>query len=562
MNIAANSTSRSKAMADYDVIIVGAGFAGLYALYKLRKEGYSALLYEAGSGVGGVWYWNRYPGARVDVENLEYSYTFSKELEQDWQWSEQYSSQPELEAYANHVADRFDLKRDIRFGTRVTAMRFDEETDRWSVVTNQGDHVTGQYCVMATGCLSVPKEIDLPGIDNFKGKIYRTSLWPKGGVDFTGKRVGEIGTGSSGIQSIPVIAEQAAHLTVFQRTAAFSMPSQNGPTDPAKVKAWFDNRDKYHQQQRQSAFGLVMSDIAPRSAHDVSDEERRRLYEERWERGGLGIIGTFYDLLTDQKANDTAAEFVREKIRGLIEKPELAKKLLPYGHPIFTKRPCVDSGYFGTFNRDNVTLVDLREEPLETVTETGIRAGGTDYDFDILVLAIGFDAMTGALCNIDIRGRSGVSLKERWSDGPGTYLGLAVAGFPNMFLITGPGSPSVLGNMMAAIEENADWIADCIRYMDERQLTAIDATCEAQYAWVAEVNRAAAATLYPLAKSWYMGDNVAGKKRAFMPYIGGWKKYLDRCDEVAANGYEGFALAPGRATPEMAGQTCSKSTVA
>ena len=468
----------------------------------------------------------------------------------------------ELEAYANHVADRFDLRRDIRFGTRVTAMRFDEETDRWSVVTNQGDHVTGQYCVMATGCLSVPKDIDLPGIDNFKGKIYRTSLWPKGVVDFTGKRVGEIGTGSSGIQSIPVIAGQAAHLTVFQRTAAFSMPSQNGPTDPAKVKTWFDNRDKYHQQQRQSAFGLLMTEIAPRSAHDVSDEERRRLYEERWERGGLGIVGTFYDLLTDQKANDTAAEFVREKIRGLIESDEIAKKLLPYGHPIFTKRPCVDSGYFETFNRGNVTLVDLREEPLETVTESGIRAGGTDYDFDILVLAIGFDAMTGALCNIDIRGRSGVSLMERWRDGPGTFLGLAVAGFPNMFLITGPGSPSVLGNMMAAIEENANWIAKCITYMDERRLTAIDATCEAQDAWVAEVNRAAAATLYPLAKSWYMGDNVAGKKRAFMPYIGGWKKYLDRCDEVAANGYEGFALAPGRATPEMAGQTCSKSTVA
>jgi cyclohexanone monooxygenase len=545
MNIAANSTSKAKVTSDYDVIIVGAGFAGLYALYKLRKEGHSVLVYEAGSGVGGVWYWNRYPGARVDVENLEYSYTFSKELEQDWQWSEQYSSQPELESYANHVADRFDLKRNIRFDTRVTAMRFDEERDRWSVMTDRGDRVTARYCVMATGCLSIPKRIDLPGIDNFKGDIYRTSLWPKEGVDFAGKRVGEIGTGSSGIQSIPVIAEQAAHLTVFQRTAAFSMPSRNGPSDPAKVKAWFDNRDKHHRQQRQSAFGLVMTEIAPRSAHDVSDEERRVLFEERWKRGGLGIVGTFYDLLTDRRANDTAAEFVREKIRGLVKKPEIARKLLPYDHPIFTKRPCVDSGYFETFNRDNVTLVDLREEPLETVTETGIRAGGTDYDFDILVLAIGFDAMTGALCNIDITGRSGVSLKERWSEGPGTYLGLAVAGFPNMFLITGPGSPSVLGNMIAAIQENSDWIAQCIAYLDERGLSAIEVTREAQDAWVAEVNAAAAATLYPLAKSWYMGDNVAGKKRTFMPYIGGWKKYLDRCDEVAAKGYEGFALASG-----------------
>jgi cation diffusion facilitator CzcD-associated flavoprotein CzcO len=527
---------------DYDVIIVGAGFAGLYALYKLRKERYSARVYETGTGVGGVWYWNRYPGARVDVENLEYSYTFSAELERDWQWSERYSSQPELEAYANHVADRFDLRRDIQFDTRVTAMRFDEERNRWHVGTNRGDEVTSRYCVMATGCLSIPKTIDLPGIDDFKGAIYRTSLWPKEGVDFSGKRVGEVGTGSSGVQSIPIIAAQAAHLTVFQRTATFSMPSQNGASDPARVKAWFDNRDSYHRQQRQSAFGLLMTEISPISAHEVSAEERRRRYEERWAQGGLGIIGTFYDLLIDQRANDTAAEFVREKIRTLVDAPEMARKLIPYGHPIFTKRPCVDSGYFESFNRDNVTLVDLREEPLETVTETGIRAGGKDYAFDILVLAIGFDAMTGALCNIDIRGRRGVSLREQWADGPGTYLGLAVAGFPNMFLITGPGSPSVLGNMISAIEENSNWIAECMTHMGKRGLSAVEATREAQDAWVAEVNRAADATLYPLARSWYMGDNIPGKKRVFVPYIGGWKKYLDRCDEVAAKGYEGFAL--------------------
>jgi cation diffusion facilitator CzcD-associated flavoprotein CzcO len=536
------SDSRSTSKVDYDVIIVGAGFAGLYALYKLRNEGYSARVYEAGTGVGGVWYWNRYPGARVDVENLEYSYTFSAELERDWRWSERYSSQPELEAYANHVADRFDLRRDIQFETRVTTMRFDEESNRWHVGTHRGDEVASRYCVMATGCLSIPKNIDLPGIDNFNGAIYRTSLWPKEGVDFSGKRVGEIGTGSSGVQSIPVIAAQAAHLTVFQRTAAFSMPSQNGAPDPARVKAWFDNRDSYHRQQRQSAFGLVMTEMSTISAHAVSAEERRRLYEERWAQGGLGIISTFYDLLIDQRANDTAAEFVREKIRTLVAAPEMARKLTPYGHPIFTKRPCVDIGYFETFNRDNVTLVDLREEPLETVTATGIRAGGRDYDFDILVLAIGFDAMTGALCNIDVRGRGGVSLREQWADRPGTYLGLAVAGFPNMFLITGPGSPSVLGNMISAIEENSNWIAACMTYMGKRGLSAVEATREAQDAWVAEVNRAADATLYPLARSWYMGDNVPGKKRVFLPYIGGWKKYLDRCDEVAAKGYEGFAL--------------------
>jgi len=542
MNLPVNSAPQQGAATDYDVVIVGAGFAGLYALYKLRAEGNHCRLYEAGTGVGGVWYWNRYPGARVDVESLEYSYTFSAELEKEWKWSEAYSSQPELEAYANHVADRFDLKRDIQFETRVTAASWDEKTHRWAIDTGRGDHVTARYLVMATGCLSMPKDIDLPGIENFKGEVYRTSLWPKEGVDFTGKTVGEVGTGSSGIQSIPVIAELAKHLTVFQRTAAFSMPSHNGPTDPKRAQDWFDNRDALHHQQRQSAFGLIMSALPEEGALEVDEEERKRRYEERWQIGGLGIVGTFKDLMTDKASNDTLCDFVRDKIKAKVRNPEVAKKLLPYSYPIFTKRPCVDSGYFETFNRDNVTLVDVTEAPIETVTATGIRAGGKDYNFDILVLAIGFDAMTGALDRIDIRGRGGQTLKQAWQGGPGNYLGLGIHGFPNLFMITGPGSPSVLGNTMGAFEHNAGWIADCIHYMSERQQSAIEPTREAQDWWVAEVNRAADETLYPLAKSWYNGDNVAGKPRMFTPYIGGWKKYLDLCDESAEKGYEGFAL--------------------
>jgi cyclohexanone monooxygenase len=540
--MAGDRVSATDDVTDYDVVIIGAGFSGLYALHKLRGQGHRCRVYEAGTGVGGVWYWNRYPGARVDVESLEYSYTFSADLELEWKWSEAYSSQPELEAYANHVAERFELKRDIQFETRVTAMSWDEAADRWTVDSDRGDHVTARYVIMATGCLSVPKDIDLPGIETFKGEVYRTSLWPKEGVDFTGKTVGEIGTGSSGIQSIPVIAEQCEHLTVFQRTAAYSMPSHNTPTDPVRARAWFDNRDDLHRQQRESAFGLVMTALPEDNAYDVAEAERRRRYEERWQQGGLGIVGTFKDLMTDKQANDTLCEFVREKIRGKVANPETVRKLLPYDYPIFTKRPCVDSGYFEAFNRDNVTLVDLRAEPIETVTATGIRAGGKGYDFDILVLAIGFDAMTGAYDKIDIRGRDGRRLKEVWAEGPTNYLGLMAHGFPNMFMITGPGSPSVLGNTMGAIEANVDWFADCIGHLSERQLSTIEPIEPAEKAWMAEVARAASETLYPATKSWYNGDNVAGKPRTFPIYIGGWKKYLDLCDEAAEKDYAGFAL--------------------
>ena len=528
---------------EYDVVIVGAGFAGLFSLYKLRGEGNSCRVFERGTGVGGVWYWNRYPGARVDVESVEYSYSFSADLERDWKWGERYSPQPELEAYANHVADRFDLRRDIRLETKVLACHFNEETGRWLVTTDRGDRVTARYVVMASGTLSEPKDIDLPGIEKFKGELYRTSRWPRHEVSFAGKRVGEIGTGSSGIQCIPEIAKTAGHLTVFQRTAGFSMPSNNGPTDVQRTQAWFEQRDEMHKRQRESQLGLIMSEFGPTGAMEVSEEERQKAFEARWAEGGLSIVGTFNDLLFNAQSNATCAEFVRGKIRTLIEDPDKADKLLPTSHPIFTKRPCVDSGYYQTFNKPNVDLVDVRENPIEAVTETGIIAGGKHYEFDMLVLAIGFDAMTGAMTRIDIRGRDNRSLKDLWeSEGPVSLLGLAVAGFPNMFMIAGPGSPSVLGNMMGAFEHNAEWIGNMIRYMREHQLGVIEADPRAQEEWTAEVNRAANLTLYPQVDSWYTGANVPGKKRAFSAYLGGWANYLDTCDDAAAHDYRGFRL--------------------
>lgn len=528
---------------EYDVVIIGAGFAGLYSLYKLRGEGNHCRVFERGTGVGGVWYWNRYPGARVDVESLEYSYTFSADLEREWKWGERYSSQPELEAYANHVADRFDLRRDIQLETKVTACHFNEQTGRWLVMTDKGDKVTCRYLVMASGTLSEPKDIDLPGIENFKGELYRTSRWPRHEVSFKGKRVGEIGTGSSGIQCIPEIAKTAKHLTVFQRTAGFSMPSNNAPTDFERAREWFEHRDEYHRRQRESQLGLIMSEFGPNSAMEVSEEERQKAFEERWSTGGLAIVGTFNDLLFNKQSNETCAEFVRGKIRQKIKDPKVAEKLLPKTHPIFTKRPCVDTGYYETFNKPNVELVDVRETPIEQVTETGIIAGGRHHEFDMLVLAIGFDAMTGAMTRIDIRGRGGKSLKELWdNEGPVSFLGLAVAGFPNLFMIAGPGSPSVLGNMMGAFEHNAEWIANMIRYMRDHQLHVIEADEQAQADWTAEVNRAAHLTLYPEVDSWYTGANVPGKKRSFSAYLGGWANYLDTCDDAAANDYRGFRL--------------------
>ncbi|MFI4933005.1 MAG: flavin-containing monooxygenase [Caulobacterales bacterium] len=530
------------ATASFDAVIVGAGFSGLYMLHKLRGLGFSARVFEAGNGVGGTWHWNRYPGARVDIESQEYSYSFSDELADEWQWTERYASQPELLRYLNHVADRFDLRGDIQLETRVTAAAFDESSKRWTVTTDRGDRVTAKFCIMATGCLSVPKEPDFPGVDTFKGKSYHTGRWPQEGVDFTGQKVAVIGTGSSAIQSIPQIAKQAARVSVFQRTPNFSVPAHNGPVDPAIVQDWKDHRREYHQKVLESGFGILMVDQSEQSALEASPKERQAVYEDRWARGGFSLIGAYADIIADKAANDTAAGFVRDKIRAIVEDPAVAEKLAPTSYPIATKRLCVDTGYYATFNRENVSLVDLREEPIEEITPAGVRTSKAEYPADSIVYAIGFDAMTGALSNIDIRGRRGASLKEQWSQGPRTYLGLMVAGFPNLFLVTGPGSPSVLANMAVAIEQHVDWIAGCIAYLSDRQVGTIEAKSDAQEAWVAHVNEVAEGTLFPLANSWYLGANIPGKPRVFMPYIGGFAVYRQTCEDVAAKNYDGFVL--------------------
>ncbi|WP_437331806.1 flavin-containing monooxygenase [Sorangium sp. So ce394] len=526
----------------FDAVVVGAGFAGLYMLYRLRQLGLSARVYEAGSGVGGTWFWNRYPGARCDIPSMDYSYSFSPELQQAWKWTERYATQPEILRYLEHVADRFELRRDIQLGTRVTAAAFDERTGRWLVRTGDGASVSAGFLIMATGCLSAAKTPDLPGIERFQGARYHTSRWPHGGVDLRGKRVGVLGTGSSGVQVIPVIAEQAARLFVFQRTPCFSVPARNAPLDPA-YEAWMKaNYAEYRRKARETRAGVVM-EVNPKSALEVSPEERERAYKARWEQGGTSFLVTFSDVMRSREANETAAEFVRSQIRATVRDPAVAEALCPREYPLGTRRLCVDTRYYETFNRDNVTLVDLNASPIEEITERGLRTRSAEHALDCLVFATGFDAMTGALTRIDLRGRGGASLKQVWADGPRAYLGLAVAGFPNLFTITGPGSPSVFSNAIVSIEQHVEWIADCLAYLRARGLERIEATAEAEDRWVAHVKEVADGTLYPLAHSWYIGANIPGKPRVLMPYAGGVGAYRKRCEEVAAQGYAGFALA-------------------
>ncbi|MEZ5557577.1 MAG: NAD(P)/FAD-dependent oxidoreductase [Pseudomonadales bacterium] len=534
------ATQTQQHSATYDAVVVGAGFAGLYMLHRLRQLGLSARVFESGSGIGGTWFWNRYPGARCDIVSMEYSYQFSDELQQEWRWSERYATQPEILKYINHVADRFDLRRDIQLDTRVTRACFDEQAGRWDVATDKGDAVTARFCIMATGCLSVPNMPEFPGIETFRGALYHTGHWPHEGVDFTGKRVAVIGTGSSAIQSIPLIARQARQLTVFQRTPNYSIPARNAPLDAgyeADVKARYS---EFRQHNRETAFGADFR-YNEKSALDVSDEERIREYEDRWAQGGLPFLAAFADLIFDQRANETAAEFIRGKIREIVDDPATAELLAPRT-VVGCKRLCVDTDYYETFNRANVKLVDVSGTPVERLTAAGLRVGDVEYEFDAIVFATGFDAMTGALARIDIRGRGGRSLNEAWAEGPKTYLGLATAGFPNLFMITGPGSPSVLTNMLPSIEQHVDYVARCIDYLGAHQYRTIEAQPEAQESWVAHVNEVAAATLYPSCNSWYLGANVPGKPRVFMPYLG-FPPYVEKCEQVAAAGYEGFALA-------------------
>jgi cation diffusion facilitator CzcD-associated flavoprotein CzcO len=523
-----------------DAVIVGAGFAGMYMLHRLRGMGFMARVFEAGSGVGGTWYWNRYPGARCDVESVQYSYQFDEALQQEWEWSERYAAQPELLRYANHVVDRFDLRRDMQFNTRVISAVFDDVKGHWVIETSDGGRASARFCIMATGCLSSPNLPQFEGMERFNGKRYHTGYWPHEGVDFTGQRVAIIGTGSSAVQSIPIIAEQAERLHVFQRTASYAIPAHNAPLDPAYVKAIKADYPALRARARQTMTGIDF-DYSDVKALETPPEARTAEYEKRWQRGGLSFLGAFQDLMVSEDANDTAAEFVRGKIRATVEAPDVAELLAPK-NTIGCKRLCIDIGYYETYNRPNVELIDVSDEPIEEITEKGVRAKGKEYEVDAIVFATGFDAMTGALLKVDIRGRGGLALETKWREGPRTYLGVAVAGFPNLFTITGPGSPSVLTNMLPTIEQHVDWIAGILGYMREHQLARIEPEAAAEEEWVGHVGELAGRTLRYTCSSWYLGVNIPGKPRVFMPYIGGFPRYVERCNEIAANGYEGFVL--------------------
>ena len=544
MEVLKNDRSAARAGRDseFDVVIIGAGFAGLYSIYRLRALGLKLKVYEAASGVGGTWFWNRYPGARCDVESMEYSYSFSDELQQEWNWTERYAGQPEILKYLNHVADRYDLRDDIQFNTRVVSAVFDRDTSQWTITTNQGDEITASFCIMATGNLSLPSVPKFKGLESFAGAWYHTGLWPIEDVDFTGRRVGVIGTGSSGIQAIPLIAQQAEHLYVFQRTPNFSLPANNHPLDPEYVKKIKSNYAAIREKARKSKFGNARYDSPQKSALEDSPEERRRLYEDRWTTGGLNFTRTYKDLLTNKEANETAGEFVRTKIREAVKNDTVADVLAPKDHYIGTKRPCTDTDYYETYNRKNVTLVNVKESSINQIIEHGIQTENAEYALDAIVFATGYDAVTGAILNIDISVKGGTTLAEKWKDGPRAYLGLMASGFPNLFFITGPGSPSVLTNMVCAIEQHVEWLSDCVDHLRKNNFRQIEADPQHEDKWVDHVNDLAANTLYPSAKSWYTGANIPGKPRIFPIYIGGFGVYREKCIEVAAHNYIGFSM--------------------
>ena len=525
----------------FDVIVVGAGFSGLYLIHKMRQLGYSVKVFEKGDDVGGTWYWNRYPGARCDIESVDYSFGFDEDLQKEWVWSERYATQPEILRYIQHVADRFDLRPDIAFETRVEQAKWNEGDSNWTVKTDKGEAYTSRIFIMATGCLSEPKDIDIKGVEDFGGEIYRTHSWPHEGVDFTGKRVGLIGTGSSGIQTVPMVAEQAKHLTVFQRTACYAIPAQNGPIWPEKLEK-IKNYTEYREEARWT-IGGVPGHQGTEFALTQTEEQRRQRYEDLWSDGAMTQIGIAYaDTLFNKESNDTLSDFAREKIRSKINDPKVADILTPTEFPICTKRLCLDTNYFETFNRDNAEVVSVKSDPIQSITKEGIKTQDRNFEFDAIIFATGFDAMTGALLAIDIQGRDGKTLKQKWKDGPASYLGLAVEGFPNFFTITGPGSPSVFSNMVVSIEQHVEWIADCMQYMDAHKLETIEATPKAQAAWVEYGVTTSQLTLFPLANSWYMGSNVPGKPRICLPYLGGVGAYRRVCNDVVAQDYLGFSF--------------------
>jgi cyclohexanone monooxygenase len=533
-----------------DVVVVGAGFAGMYAIWKLRQSGLSLKAIEAGSDIGGTWYWNRYPGARCDITSMEYSYGFSEELQQEWEWTEIMAAQPEILSYARHVADRFDLRKDIDFDTRVTGVHYSDDTGLWEIHTDTGREYRARFCIMATGCLSVPNTPVIEGQETFAGEVYHTGNWPREGVDFTGKSVGIIGTGSSGVQSIPVIAREARHLTVLQRTPNYNLPANNAPLPEdyrAKIKAHYAEvrEAQRHSQIGVSEFSRGLGGLGsyPEPHEEIlktSEEERQRALDEE----GFEAIRRYSDLAENPKANELACEMFREQVARVVKDQETAEGLMPRGYPYGCKRPVIDIGYFETFNRDNVTLVDLRRGGIERITPAGVQTEQGDFEFDVLVYATGFDAMTGALLRMDIRGREGRTLAEHWEHGPRTYLGLQMSGFPNLFTVTGPGSPSVLSNMLVSIEQHVNWISDCINYLDQKGASRIEPDPEAEEAWVRHVFEIADGTMLTSesCNSWYLGANIPGKPRIFMPYVAGVGVYRDVCEEIVADGYRGFEI--------------------
>ncbi len=568
---AAAGTSPSNPTA-FDAVVIGAGFAGLYMLHRLRQLGLRARVFEAGEGVGGTWYWNRYPGARCDVESMQYSYSFDEALQQEWLWSERYPQQAEILRYINHVADRFALRRDIQLDTRVSSAHYNEGEQRWTVQTERssdgsgGDIVQARFVISAAGCLSMAKVPELPGLAAFKGRWYHTGRWPHETVDFSGQRVAVIGTGSSGIQTIPVLARQAKELVVFQRTPNFSIPAWNKPLPVADQEAWKSGYAEHRAQARTTRSGILY-DYSTRAGVDMSDVERQQEFDRRWQRGGANFTHAFNDIYSNKISNDAAAEYVRNKIRSTVHDAQVAALLAPTDHAIGTKRICVDSNYYETFNLPHVKLVDLRATPIEQVTPDGIRTSAQSHDFDAIVFATGYDAITGALDGIDIRGAGGRSLKDKWSQGPSTYLGLMSAGFPNLFIITGPGSPSVLTNVIVAIEQHVDWIARALGHMQAQALHRIAPVAQAETDWMLHVHEVANKTLFPGTNSWYTGANIPGKPRVFLPYIGGLGTYTTICEDVIAAGYRGFEFsaspAPAlahRPTPQVLRDTTSTET--
>jgi cation diffusion facilitator CzcD-associated flavoprotein CzcO len=524
----------------FDAVIVGAGFTGLYMLHVLRQKGFTARLVDAASGVGGTWYWNRYPGARCDIESMQYSFQFSEELQQEWEWTERYASQPEILAYIEHVAERFDLTRDIQFDTRVEAATWDENTGEWTVETDRGQALHARYFIMGVGCLSAPIKPTFEGEADFTGETYQTSIWPKEPVDFKGKRVGIIGVGSSAIQAGPLIAEEAEHVYIYQRTPNYVVPSQNRPLTPEEVK---DIKSDYKGFRAKAYAGLTafLFERHDQSVFDLTPDERRARFDNYWNIGGLPFLGAFNDILFNDDANQACIDYWRSRIEEIIDDPKLVELLTP-DEEFGCKRLCSGTGFYEMFNRDNVTLVDVRGTGIERFTPAGLRAEGVDYDLDTIIFATGFDAMTGSVTRIRITGKGGQTIQQKWAEGPKTYLGLMISGFPNMFNMVSAGSPSVLATMVTAAEQHGDWVGECLDHMRETGKTVIEATPEAEAEWSAEVKRAGDASLRTNCDSWYVGSNIEGKARAFAPYIGGWPPYVARCNAETASKYENCVL--------------------